>query len=162
VQVERELDELRETVNELTKHGALPDRLWRTLKPLIAEAEDDIIAMRVWSPARKAVFLYAGSYLTFTRQTGKATEKRHEQSEAELEALIVAIERQSLSLEELRLITREKLAGRLAHDDRNFDETGRKTIALSITQVGKARRELVRRMREGSPLLQISKSRKVD
>jgi hypothetical protein len=162
VQIERELDELRETVDELTKHGPLPNRLWRTLEPLIAEAKRDIIAMRVWSPARKLVFLYAGMYLIFTRQTGKATEKRHEQSGAELEALIVAIERQSLSLAELRLITIEKLAERLAHDDQNFDETGRPTIALSDTQVGKARRELVRRMREGSPLLRTSKGRKVD
>jgi hypothetical protein len=161
VQIERELDELRETVDELTKHGPLPNRLWRTLKPLIAEAERDIFAMRVWSPARKAVMLYAGSYLTFTRQTGKATEKRHEQSGAEFEALI-AIERKSLSLAELRLITIKKLAERLANDDQNFDETGRPTIALSDTQVGKARRELVRRMREGSPLLQTSKGRKVD
>jgi hypothetical protein len=154
VQIERELDELREAVDELTKQDPLPDRLWRTLKPLIAEAERDIIAMRVWSPARKAVMLYAGSYLTFTRQTGKATEKRQEQSGAEFEALIVAIKRQSLSLAELRLITIKKLAERLANDDRNFDETGQPTIALSNTQVGKARRELVRRMREGSPLFQ--------
>ena len=147
VQIENALDDLSETVNELAKHE-MPARLRREVNSLIAEAKNNIHAMRPDNPAMKKIMLIAGAFLVPKFQTGKATEAHQAQSKARSEARIAAIERLGLAIVALRRITGEDLAKKLAKDRDNLDEKGRPLFGMTRRQVSDAKKTLLERIQK--------------
>ena len=147
VQIENALDDLSETVNELAKHE-IPARLRREVNSLIAEAKNNIHAMRPDNPAMKKIMLIAGAFLVPKFQTGKATEAHQAQSKARSEARIAAIERLGLAIVALRRITGEDLAKKLAKDRDNLDEKGRPLFGMTRRQVSDAKKTLLERIQK--------------
>ena len=142
VQIGNALDDLSETVNELAKHE-MPARLRREVNSLIAEAKNNIHAMRPDNPSMKKIMLIAGAFLVPKFQTGKATEAHQAQSKARSEARIAAIERLGLAIVALRRITGEDLAKKLAKDRDNLDEKGRPLFGMTRRQVSDAKKTLL-------------------
>jgi hypothetical protein len=143
VLVERALDEMWETLNEVAKHNP-PGRLVRELRRLIPEASFRITAMNPHNPALKEITLRAAAFLAPKFQTAKATAAHEQQTEAR----IAAIERLDLGIVKFRRIAAKDLARMLAGDQRNFNEKGRPLFGMDRKQVSDAKKELLKRIQK--------------
>jgi hypothetical protein len=122
----------------------MPARLRREVNSLIAEAKNNINAMRPDNPAMKKIMLIAGAFLTRKFQIAKASEAHREQSEAR----IAAIEWLDLDIVALRRITAKDLADKLAGDTLNFDKAGQPLFSMLRRQVSDAKKTLLERIQK--------------